>query len=665
MGKIIGIDLGTTNSCVAVFEGGEPIVIPNPEGARTTPSVVAFTKTGERMVGQVAKRQAITNPDRTVISIKREMGTAFKTVIDGKNYVPNEYGEISVMLNNGSYSYSASAKYYHEEKGEFIVSGKKVEMKVKLRPAFGWLKVPNTGKLMGANVYIDGNLVGETPITSDKLLSGEHTVSIVRSLYKTHVAKVVIEDNKTLDYTPELIPNFANVTLTSGNESDKIQIYVNGKQMGSSPWSGDLEAGAYIFEARKEGYRSTSMSKTIEATPAKQSYVITAPTPIYGLLDVNTSPANAEVYVDNVLVGKTPLTHKVVVGRHVVSISKEGFNTTKQSVTIEENKPKKLNLTLTQKSTSYSSSYSSSNDDSNKDSSSSSSSSSSISNSKHCLIKYKSSNAIVYVNGSYKGYAGRSYSLNYGDNYVVVLYNGSYYGRLFRVNSSSAAVLDMTNAPKVNSIYYRQSSTSPSKSTYKPPKISHSTSKSTYKPSSSYKASSYKSSSYKSNNYSSSAYGTKKKSGSGSWDSFNLGASFGLGLLWGLDEDASEKARGELNVGMLLRMWRHDSQFNAMTGISYMRGDGYNFLNVPLTVNWNIVPNSDYSIYIGAGSELSMKFEQSYDSYTGNYSSVTWLDFPIVLQGGLGWRHSDVNFYIKIYTGHRLGVVGMRYTYLF
>ncbi len=95
MGKIIGIDLGTTNSCVAVFEGGEPIVIPNPEGARTTPSVVAFTKAGERMVGQVAKRQAITNPDRTVISIKREMGSAYKKEIDGKQYTPQE---LSAMI---------------------------------------------------------------------------------------------------------------------------------------------------------------------------------------------------------------------------------------------------------------------------------------------------------------------------------------------------------------------------------------------------------------------------------------------------------------------------------------------------------------------------------------------------------------------------------------
>ena len=91
MGKIIGIDLGTTNSCVAVFEGSEPTVIPNPEGARTTPSVVAFSKTGERMVGQVAKRQAITNPDRTVISIKREMGSAYKKTVDGKTYTPQEF----------------------------------------------------------------------------------------------------------------------------------------------------------------------------------------------------------------------------------------------------------------------------------------------------------------------------------------------------------------------------------------------------------------------------------------------------------------------------------------------------------------------------------------------------------------------------------------------
>ena len=95
MAKVIGIDLGTTNSCVAVIEGGEPVVIANAEGARTTPSVVAFSKDGERMVGQVAKRQAITNPERTVASIKRHMGSDYKVSIDGKNYTPQE---ISAMI---------------------------------------------------------------------------------------------------------------------------------------------------------------------------------------------------------------------------------------------------------------------------------------------------------------------------------------------------------------------------------------------------------------------------------------------------------------------------------------------------------------------------------------------------------------------------------------
>ncbi|MDR2687609.1 MAG: Hsp70 family protein, partial [Oscillospiraceae bacterium] len=95
MAKIIGIDLGTTNSCVAVIEGGEAVVIANAEGARTTPSVVAFGKNGERMVGQVAKRQAITNPDRTVSSIKRQMGSDYKVTIDGKRYTPQE---ISAMV---------------------------------------------------------------------------------------------------------------------------------------------------------------------------------------------------------------------------------------------------------------------------------------------------------------------------------------------------------------------------------------------------------------------------------------------------------------------------------------------------------------------------------------------------------------------------------------
>ncbi len=95
MSKVIGIDLGTTNSCVAVLENGNPVVIANAEGARTTPSVVAFSKNGERLVGDIAKRQAAVNADRTFFSIKREMGSAYRAKIDGKNYTPQE---ISAMI---------------------------------------------------------------------------------------------------------------------------------------------------------------------------------------------------------------------------------------------------------------------------------------------------------------------------------------------------------------------------------------------------------------------------------------------------------------------------------------------------------------------------------------------------------------------------------------
>ncbi|MGN1235531.1 MAG: Hsp70 family protein, partial [Christensenellaceae bacterium] len=95
MGKVIGIDLGTTNSCVAVWEGGEPVVIANAEGSRTTPSVVSFQKDGSRVVGQTAKRQAVANPDRTIISIKRHMGESYKVKIDDKSFSPQE---ISAMI---------------------------------------------------------------------------------------------------------------------------------------------------------------------------------------------------------------------------------------------------------------------------------------------------------------------------------------------------------------------------------------------------------------------------------------------------------------------------------------------------------------------------------------------------------------------------------------
>ena len=114
MGKIIGIDLGTTNSCVAVLEGGKPTIIPNAEGGRTTPSVVAFTKIGERLVGAAAKRQAVTNADRTISSIKREMGTSYRVNIDGKKLLPQEISAaILRRLKQDAEAYLGAVSYTH------------------------------------------------------------------------------------------------------------------------------------------------------------------------------------------------------------------------------------------------------------------------------------------------------------------------------------------------------------------------------------------------------------------------------------------------------------------------------------------------------------------------------------------------------------------------
>ena len=112
MGKVIGIDLGTTNSCVSVLEGGEPTVIANAEGNRTTPSVVGFTKNGERLVGETAKRQAITNPDRTIASIKRYMGTNHKVEIDGKAYTPQDISSSRAVRHSGQICSSLSLNLY-------------------------------------------------------------------------------------------------------------------------------------------------------------------------------------------------------------------------------------------------------------------------------------------------------------------------------------------------------------------------------------------------------------------------------------------------------------------------------------------------------------------------------------------------------------------------
>ena len=264
-------------------------------------------------------------------------------IIDGKDEFPDQYGIVQITKNNGTYSYVISAKDYHEERGQFTVSGFKVEKSVSLRPAFGWLKVSGQGELQGASVYVDGAFIGKAPIVSDKLPSGTHTVRIAKNLYKASVERIVIEDNKYLDYAPDLVADFARVTINAGEGSN---IYINEKYQGKSPWSGDLALGTYIFEARREGHRSTSMSKTITSTPSEQSYTLPTPTPILGSVLVKSSPAMSTVYIDGKQVGKTPLEQELIIGSHKIVVSKEGFRNQVKDIVVSEDKTTEVEFAL-------------------------------------------------------------------------------------------------------------------------------------------------------------------------------------------------------------------------------------------------------------------------------------------------------------------------------
>ena len=148
MSKIIGIDLGTTNSCVAVMEGGKPVVIANTEGIRTTPSVVAFTKTGERLVGEPAKRQAVTNAEKTISSIKRHMGSDYKVTIDDKKYTPQE---ISAMILQKLKS--DAENYLGEKVTEAVITFPLISMTRSVRPPRMPERLPAGGKTYHQRAY--------------------------------------------------------------------------------------------------------------------------------------------------------------------------------------------------------------------------------------------------------------------------------------------------------------------------------------------------------------------------------------------------------------------------------------------------------------------------------------------------------------------------------
>ncbi len=266
-------------------------------------------------------------------------------VIDGNVCPADAQGFVQRAFPNGTHTYTISAKDYHTESGTFVIAGEKIQRNITLRPAYGWLSIPGSNILNGATVYVDNTLLGTVPFKSDKLASGQHSVLIVKELYKNAEASITISDGEVYTYTPTLVANYGTVTINAGGDFD---IYANGKLLGRSPWSGKLTADSYIFEARREGYESSSVTRTVVNGSAVQSIDIPAPKAILGYVTVVSSPAMATVMVDGKTIGTTPLTEGVVVGKRKLSIVADGYTTYEKDIYITKDCNEEINVTLSE-----------------------------------------------------------------------------------------------------------------------------------------------------------------------------------------------------------------------------------------------------------------------------------------------------------------------------
>ena len=270
--------------------------------------------------------------------------------IGDRVYTPDAQGNIADMFANGTHYFTVTANDYHTYSDSFVVQGKKLTLPITLKPAYGWLYIPNTGLLSGATIVVDGKNIGTTPITNYKLASGSHTLRVVKDMYKPFEQSITIADNTPLTLTPTLLPNYANVTLDAGVD---CTIYANDRLLGQSPWSGKLTAGSYIFEARKDGHESGTTTQSITSEPQSQRYTIPAPKPIYGSLTVTSNPMMARVLVDGKEIGTTPLTENVIIGKHKLSIALDGYDTYEKEIVVTKGGSEEISVALDVKKLTY------------------------------------------------------------------------------------------------------------------------------------------------------------------------------------------------------------------------------------------------------------------------------------------------------------------------
>lgn len=260
-------------------------------------------------------------------------------------YINDEFvktGEYMAKLKPGTYTYRVELPLYHTEAGRFEMGAEKKTMNVKLKPAFGYISV-NSQPESGAQVFVNGKLLtARTPLTTEAIASGEHTVQVVKEMYQPAVQKVTVTDGQTTPLTVRLQPNFAELSV---NAPAGAGIVVNNEQKGVGSWSGRLSSGIYSVEARLAKHKVAKQD--VELTTGEKRTIELKPTPIYGSLDVISSPSGANIRIDGKDYGTTPNTlNHLLIGEYTVELSRQGYSTVRKSISINEGVSTTINEVL-------------------------------------------------------------------------------------------------------------------------------------------------------------------------------------------------------------------------------------------------------------------------------------------------------------------------------
>ncbi len=266
-----------------------------------------------------------------------------KIFIDGTFIGRQEASKALSLYEDHTYRVEAPL-YYSREGSVRLTENQKTELTIDLEPAFGYLKI-NTKPESGAEIEINGKLAeGKTPLTSDKLPSGNYTIQAFKPMYKSTPQEVQLREGETKTITISLQPTFAKAQISC--DDNQTEIYIDGKFYSKGRYDGNIDEGVHLLEFKKEGYRT--LSKRINTTVG-QTIVenIAALDPIVGKLDINSNPINADVYIDGKRYGKTPdILQNLIIGQHSLSLKKEGYAELKATIEIAEGKISTYNFTM-------------------------------------------------------------------------------------------------------------------------------------------------------------------------------------------------------------------------------------------------------------------------------------------------------------------------------